>query len=342
MINIISTQAKRAEISGPQKVFLNLVKGLEKIGYPYVINRDLNSTNRLWIHDDIFALKKMHHSKAKKIVGPNLFVMPKDIPQNISFDGVLYLQPCNWAVNMWKRANFASCPLAAWPVGIDTDVFYPSDLPLSKRKVLVYHKMRDIQELPPVFDILHEMHLNYSLVLYGEYLEEEYKRQLDETSFIIWHGIAESQGIAFQEALACDIPILVWDVTSVSQTRGGYPFEPWTFQVPVTAAPYFDDSCGIKIYNSGQLRESIETMLDNYKFYLPREYILKNLSLENQAKRFVKLWDHWNLTYESGLDDLPSNSHLWKGQSNLSKMTEKIIKKVKRENNTSIKRGSNE
>jgi len=52
MINLISTQADSDVISGPAKVHRSLVKGLDAIGYPYVVNRSLNSTS-VWTHDDV-------------------------------------------------------------------------------------------------------------------------------------------------------------------------------------------------------------------------------------------------------------------------------------------------
>ncbi len=303
MINIISTQANKDKITGPYKVFANLVKGLDKIGYPYVINCDLNATKRLWIHDDITALRYMQHSKAYKVVGPNLFIMPPGIPQGIRFEHCLYLHPCEWAARLWEYVGFNDCSILPWPVGIDTDEFQPSTLPQSERRVMVYHKERDIQELVPILESLHALKVPYWLVLYGQYNEHEYKDLLSKTSFIVWHGRHESQGIALQEALACDVPILVCDAISLAQARSTYVFSSELSKFPVTAAPYFDHTCGIKITDLSELRTSIERMVNKKKSFHPREYVLKNLSLEGQARAFVSLWEHWGLTFEEGFQE---------------------------------------
>jgi len=309
MINIISTQAHHSKITGPAKVFRNLVKGLDKIGYPYVINRDLNATKRLWIHDDITALRYMHRSKAYKVVGPNLFVMPSDIPSDIRFDGTIYLQPCEWVVKLWQAANFTKCPLSSWAVGIDTDEFAPSSLPYSERRVMVYHKERDPQELVCILETLHALKIKYALVLYGRYNEREYKEMLAKTSFIVWHGCHESQGIAFQEAMACDVPILVCDVVSLGQAKSSYRFSPKMLDFSATAAPYFDSSCGIKISDLCELSNAVQQMVDARDRFHPREFIKQNLSLERQAKALVQMWDAWGLTLDAGNNEKSIHSH---------------------------------
>ena len=312
MINIISRSANPGKVSGPSKVFSNLAKGLSKIGYPYLVNRDLNATKRLWIHDDVAALRHIHRSEAFKVVGPNLFVMPSEIPPDIRLDGVLYLHPCAWAARVWERAGFDACPIVTWPVGIDTDVFQPSSVPGSKRRIMVYHKQRDSQELDSILDSLHDLKLPYSLVLYGHYSELDYREQLANTSFIIWHGPHESQGIALQEAMACDIPLLVCDVTSLSQARGDYVFDPSFFGISVTSAPYFDETCGVKITDLSRLRTAIEFMQQNLMDFQPRRYVLDHLSLEGQARAFVAVWESWGLTYEGGLSESIKTDALWR------------------------------
>lgn len=311
MINIISTQARVDKITGPYKVFSNLLKGLDRIGYPYVVNRALDSTKRLWIHDDVVALRYMRRSKAYKVVGPNLFVMPRDIPEGIELDGVLYLHPCEWAVRLWKKVGFDACPIAFWPVGIDTERFRPSPVPWNERKVMVYHKQRDSQELVVILDALRDLKLSYRLVLYGHYTERDYKELLAKTSFVIWHGPHESQGIALQEAMACDIPILVCDATSLLQ-QVPCMFDDSLTDFPVTAVPYFDDTCGIKITDLSELLAALERMVDERGFFHPREYVLRNLSLEGQARAFVELWERGGFTLEDGVRETTLKSQVWR------------------------------
>ncbi len=331
MINIISTQAHATQVRGPYKVFANLVKGLDRIGYPYVINRDLNATKRLWIHDDVTALSYMQHSKAYKVVGPNLFVLPSDMPPNISFANTIYLQPCEWAKQMWAYAGFSACPLQSWPVGIDTDEFSPApnSVNSAEKQVLVYYKRRDPQELPRIFSALHSLGLSYRLVLYQSYSETEYKQLLSDTSFVIWHGGAESQGIALQEAMAMNVPILLCDVASVSQTHGGYPFASQFHDLPVTAAPYFDENCGIRITDLDVLPTALHQMLQQCDMFQPRDYVLGHLSLEGQARAFIALWERWELSPEQGRTETATNRRAWMGAPLLPRLAQRGFRKIK-------------
>ena len=312
MINIISRSANEKKIGGPQKVYANLVKGLDKIGYPYVLNRKLNATKRLWIHDDVQALRYLHRTSAKTVVGPNLFVMPRDIPQEIGLEGVLYLHPSEWPIKQWKSAGFNTCPIHPWPVGIDTEEFRPMTGKRSSKAITVYHKERGPKELEYIVELLEKRRLKHNLVLYGNYSQDEYQEVLRSTSFIIWHGRHESQGIALQEAMACDVPVLVCDVTSVLQQVGGrYIWDEEDGRVRVIAAPYFDERCGMKITDLSHLEEAIQFMFDNLASFAPREYVLENLSLEGQARKWVSLWEHWGLSFESGLNEEVATKGKW-------------------------------
>jgi len=77
-------------MGGQIKVFKNLIKGLDRIGYPYVVNQRLDACERLWVHDDTRALPLLHKLPAeiKAIVGPNLYVMPRDMPRGLDLRGV--------------------------------------------------------------------------------------------------------------------------------------------------------------------------------------------------------------------------------------------------------------
>jgi hypothetical protein len=80
----------------------------------------------------------------------------------------------------------------------------------------------------------------------------------------------------------------------------------------VTAAPYFDDSCGIKITSLGDFRKAVGHMMDRLNQFAPREYVLKNLSLEAQARAFVGLWQHWGLNLADGLSESATGERKWR------------------------------
>lgn len=305
MINIISRSANTNIIGGQAKVFRNLVKGLEKTGYPYVVNRRLDACERLWIHDDIRALpliKKLPY-EIKVVVGPNLYVMPRDMPKNLDLSRAIYLHPSEWAVNLWKAHGFNLCPLRAWPVGIETDLFSAVGKK-QRNQVMVYHKCRRPCELAMIEKTVSKLGLKYQTIIYGNYTQQDYLHGLRYSKYLIWHGRHESQGIALQEALARDVPILLLDATSFNQfwTEGGhcYAFNEQENKFPVTSAPYFDDTCGVRITRIEHLKDSILEMEERWREFKPRDYILQNLSLEKQAKALLAFYSYWGLTIEGG------------------------------------------
>ena len=249
MLNIITRPFD--SINGPNKVVKNLIKGLELIRYPYVINKDINSTNRLYIPNNIFALNYLNKTSAKTIIGPNLFVLPKDIPKIFNIKNAIYLQNSKWTYALWLKLGFDKEKFNYWPCGIDTEEFpnvWSKDL---NKPVLIYFKQRNPNLLSGIEKILNEKNIKYNLITYGYYFEKEFKEALANCSFIIWLGRQESQGIALQEALSSNIPMIVIDAKSLFDTfdKNGYQFPEDLRNFETTSVPYFDHRCGIIIRN---------------------------------------------------------------------------------------------
>jgi glycosyltransferase involved in cell wall biosynthesis len=315
VINLVSTQAWATRVTGPQKVFANLVKGLDLIGYPYVVNRRLDGCARLWIHDDTAALASLPMAGVRPVLGPNLFVMPQDVPTSLDLRDSLYLHPCPWATDLWRTAGFTACPLTSWPVGVDLRDFQPSVGWRRPGHVLVYHKHRDPAELVAVLEAIRSAGLTCDVLRYGHYDETGFKAALAVASFVVWHGRHESQGLALEETLASGVPILLCDVTSLSQSTDPYGFPADWYDFPVTAAPYWDDSCGVRITRLADLPMALGAMQDRLESFRPREFVERTLSLEKQAREFVALWEHFGLTVEDGRGERVLRRGRWSSPS---------------------------
>ncbi|MDR3642627.1 MAG: hypothetical protein P4L74_03315 [Candidatus Doudnabacteria bacterium] len=309
MINIISKSYCSRLVSGPKKVVDNLIKGLDLIGYPYVVNRRLDACRRLWIHDDAAALKKINKlpGNIKVVLGPNLFVLPRQIPPDINLSAAVYLQPSDWVRNFWKEFGFNKCPIAVWPAGIDTAEFSP--VPAHKRQVILYYKQRQAGELAQVKRALSSKNIGYHVLYYGKYSEKDYKRHLASARYMVWLGRQESQGIALEEALSADVPVIVCDVKnlghwSASQKEMAVFNQGENAYAGVTSCPYFDASCGVQIKDLDGLDQALEDMEAGWKNFQPRRYVLNNLSLEKQARDFVGIFGkYFGLSYEDGLKE---------------------------------------
>lgn len=339
MINIISKSLVSEHVSGPQKVVRNLIKGLDRIGYPYCVNKSLTATSELWIHDDKEAIAEAAKAGLRAIVGPNVF--PDDFPQAGDLSKFVYLHPSKWSGEFWIHFGQQRCEFDYWPAGIDTDEHAPSAQSAAKKdSVLIYFKQRFPEELEAAESVLKEKNIPYQKIVYGNYRHPDYIESLKKTKYIIWIGRQESQGLALEEALAMDIPILVWDVKSfghvLADERETARYTKEQLAYPhATSAYYFDDTCGVKIKDQSELRAAVERMEKDLRAYRPREYIMKNLGLEKQARDLVRLFEtHFGLTYEDGKMETVRDSRSWKNagigfrmKTRLKDTIKKILKK---------------
>lgn len=318
MINIISKSVISNFTSGPQKVVRNLIRGLKKIGYPYIINGDLDSCTRLWIHDDIDALRKIKDlpGNIKVIIGPNLYIRPRHIPKEINIKRAIYLNNSKWNMDFWIDNGFNLCPMDVWPTGIDTETYKPNES--KKEYVLIYFKQRFPEELSYVRNILYREKISHKIIIYGSYKETDYKKILEKTKYIIWIGRQESQGIALEEALSMDIPILVWDVKNLghwlaSKSEMDVFTKEENLYDKATVVPFFDERCGIIFKEIDQFESVLKKMESSWQNFKPREYILENLSLEKQARELITFYDkYFHLDYNSGLKEKKLNHKKWK------------------------------
>ena len=316
MLNIISRSYVEGEINGPQKVVTSLIKGLDILGYPYCINKDLEATSQLWIHDDPTATTEAVKRKIRAIVGPNIYIMPKNIPVGIDMSKLIYIQPTKWTCDFWKYRGFDKCPLDVWPSAIDTNEFSERPKPVNGN-VLIYYKQRPTEELDFVKELLENKKISYDIIYYGSYDQKDYVTKLKNARYIFWLGRHETQGIALEEALAMNVPILVWDVTTVghwlprAKDKDIYSTEEAAY-VNTTSAEYFDNRCGIKTKNPTEVESAVDRMERDWRTFSPRQYILENLGLEKQAKEMIDLFTkHLGISYEEGKNETVKNNKKW-------------------------------
>jgi hypothetical protein len=181
--------------------------------------------------------------------------------------------------------------VSAWPVGIDTatwmwirDTRKTSDF-LIYDKVLWEHEKYEASLIEPIRQELRRRGFTYSEIRYGYYEEEVFRERLRSCKAMIFLCEHETQGIAYQQALACGIPILAWD-------RGGYWQDPEFYPhrvkfAPVTSVPYWDERCGRKFVHLAEFSEQLSVFWATLANYSPRDYILQNLTLEICARKYL-------------------------------------------------------
>ncbi|HEU4642891.1 MAG TPA: hypothetical protein VFS44_10600, partial [Gemmatimonadaceae bacterium] len=149
------------------------------------------------------------------VLGPGLFDHPAQHPRLMDDPRFrTYLVPCDWMRELFAPV-YGRC--AVWFGGMDVDAWpdcrdQPKDI-----DVLVYEKVLWSREhavpavLDPVLRELHRRGLRTAVLRYGSYDRAEYLALLARARGMVFLCEHETQGLAYQEALACNVPVLAWD-----------------------------------------------------------------------------------------------------------------------------------
>lgn len=279
---------------GQTRVFLNLCAGLDKLGISYRVN-DYRYIER---HLDELAciIGKPHVLDKASWRNPIIFgaavhshpFSDPDLLRRLPVRRILV--PGEWMRQMWEP-HYGNT-VVAWPVGIDTESWKPDSETektfdfLLYDKVLWEHQNYEHTLLEPIRHELHHRRFRYSELRYGYYHEEAFRELLRKCRAMIFLCEHETQGIAYQQSLACGVPILAWD-------RGGYWQDPefYPHQVkfgPVTSVPYWDERCGRKFVDAADFPEGLDHFWECRTQYSPREYVLQNLTLEICARQYLE------------------------------------------------------
>ena len=287
----------KARPGGQMRVFLNLCAGLDRIGVQYRVNdyqfAQKHPTKLVGIVGKPFVLDKVKWNNPI-LFGAAVFSHPVDDPDLLKRLNIRkVLVPGEWVRQMFEP--YYGDAVVDWPVGIDTERWKANPLPAKCFDFLLYDKVRwdheeyDKSLLEPVRQELRLRGISFAEIRYGFYREEDFIEALRKSRAMIFLCEHETQGIAYQQALAADVPIFAWD-------RGGSWRDPAYFPQkaqfqPVSSVPYWDDRCGIKFPDLASFHERFDEFWEGVQRgrFNPRNYILENLTLENCARRYVEL-----------------------------------------------------
>jgi hypothetical protein len=255
--------------TGPGKVARNLIKGLLHNEVTVEINKKCSLNGCLQAY-------KWQHIPPSSLVGPNILVVPNEMP----FLWDLYknhVVPSGWVKSLYEGYEVVGdCNIDVWSVGIDTELFSPR--PQQKeRDCFIYFKNRNKNELRGLEDYLTAKNISYDVIKYGMYSQEMLMSAIAQSKFCVLLTNTESQGIAYMEILASNIPCYVINKSEWLDLLGN--------TTPASSTPYFDETCGVISQNY----EGFDNFLDQLEKYTPREYILKHHTLKQSAQKYLEL-----------------------------------------------------
>jgi len=287
----------KPKIRGQKRVFLNLCTGLKQLNFSYRVN-DYRYIKR---HPEEVAciIGKPHVLDKIKwenpiLFGAAVFSHPCDDPKLLARLPVKrILVPGEWMRQMCEP--YYGDKVLTWPVGIDTDTWKPVPTECKDIDILLYdkvlwkHEFYEQELIAPIQSYLKQHNLKIAVIRYGFYREDEFHSLVARSRGMIFLCEHETQGIAYQQTLACGVPILAWD-------QGGYWQDPSYFPdkvqfAPVSSVPYWDERCGIKFKDIHEFPIKLQEFLENLRLkkFSPRNYILENLTLKKCAKNYLEI-----------------------------------------------------
>lgn len=283
---------------GVMMIALQLMKGLDKLGVPYKFN-DYNFIKKN-PHQIACIIGKPHLLEKRKwknpiIFGAGTFSHPLDYPDLLQKHPSIQkiLVPGNWMLGMFQP--FYNDKVSVWPAGIDTNFWLPE--PKSNEfDFLIYNKIMWDKEnvnqtlLQPILKTLQAQNLTYQFINYGAYYPELLQSKIKQSKAVIFLCEHETQGMAYQQILATDTPILAWDKGEFWEDPSYYPHR--VQYKPVSSTPYWDDRCGIKFKDLVEFPTKLNLFLKLLadKQFTPRSYINENLSLEVCANKYLEIY----------------------------------------------------
>lgn len=282
---------------GHMRVFLNLCAGLDRLGIRYRVNdyRRLrrNPGEVACVVGKPLVLAKI--PRATPIVfGAAGYDHPLSHPTLLTDHDIRgVLVPCEWARKMFEP--HWGDKVHVWPVGIDTDDWKPSPDVAKDVDVLVYEKIRfhpardRTAVRDPILLGLEARGLRVATLAYGHYREAQFQAMLARSRSMVFLCEHETQGIALEQALSCDVPVFAWDLGGPWQDTNYYPHR--VQFGPVTSVPYWDERCGMKFRDAAEFTATFPRFWSGIlgQAYTPRAYVTENLTLEACAHHYVEL-----------------------------------------------------
>jgi glycosyltransferase involved in cell wall biosynthesis len=291
----------RRQPGGARRVFINLTRGLDRLGVPYRAN-DFGYNKQ---HEEALVCligqpQLLHNFKphTPMIFGPALYNHPVDdesLPRRHAIKRVVV--PSAWVEAMFRKVW--PTLVSVWPVGIDTERWTPAG-GARDVDILVYEKLfrdRDrhrVEMVEPMIAELRRQGLTIEYMRYGHYRERELFALSQRARAMIYLSPHETQGIAVEQMMSANVPILVWDPggewQSLEYLLRGVRFG------PVTSVPYWDDRCGVKFTGIDDFRDAFARFWPGVQSgrFAPRQMILDNgLTLEISAQAYVDLVDKY-------------------------------------------------
>lgn len=266
---------------GPGKVIQHLIKGLDHLSVNYKINQISDINIFLQSHKLLQKPYSDALNQTTLFLGPNIADLP--ILGPMIMDTEKYnkcLVPSEWVKKSFSRW-IPENKICVWNSGVDHIKYIPKETN-KKFDFLVYYKHRPQKDLDFVINFLQNKKYTYTIIEYDKYDDNIFRQKIAESKYGFIIDNTETQGIAIQEMMSCNLPLLVWDKNL--WTNAGHHNS-----CAASSVPYFDNTCGEKFDSEDQLEATYDKFISSKSQYSPREYILSHCNYITETKKLLDI-----------------------------------------------------
>ena len=226
------------------------------------------------------------------ILGPSIYDQPGQAPRLFDDERFKrYVCLADWMYDLFETVYRGRC--VKWYAGIDTEAWpdlsgRPKDLDF-----LIYDKVRWDHDhyqktlIDPILRDLDARGLTYELIRYRFHDHETFKSLLARARGLLFLCENETQGIAYQEAMASNAPVLAWDrgYWADPQWKEHLATAPWASSVP-----FFSPDCGERFVGTVDFAFKLDRFLEQRAHYRPRAYVRDNLDIAHSGALYAKAY----------------------------------------------------
>lgn len=171
--------------------------------------------------------------------------------------------------------------LGVWEAGVDID-FFNDNKQVKTQDYFIYFKSQNYTHLHALNTYLFHNYFKMTGTILTYYFYSPYmlREHAQKSKFCIFMSGTETQGLAFLEILACNIPVFVIDKTNYKNSKIEFN--------NATSATCFSNECGMKS-SPENVSHNFPIFLQNLQTYTPRDFVLKHFSFEKSANALKNL-----------------------------------------------------
>jgi glycosyltransferase involved in cell wall biosynthesis len=226
------------------------------------------------------------------ILGPSIYDQPGQAPR--LFDDPrfqTYVCLADWMYDLFEAQYPGRC--VKWFAGIDTQAWPNLSAKPKDLDFLIYDKVRWDHDhyqaalIDPILSELKSRGLKAELIRYRFHDHETFRALLGRARALMFLCENETQGIAYQEAMASGAPVLAWD-------RGYWADPQWKdhlAQAPwASSVPFFSPECGERFMGLDDFGGQLDRFLSRLGEYRPRDYVSNALSIPRSGELYAKAY----------------------------------------------------